>query len=242
MFAIALRALDQPVEWADATASFVTTLGVSIAIGGLAGYVASRIVARVDDHLIETSISVLLAYGTYVLADTLHESGVIATVVAGMTLGTYGPRIGMSERTQEAIDVIWEFLSFLFTALVFLLVGLAITVGSLAEAAAAIGVGIAAVLASRALVTYGLIGWGGRLLGGGMTMPAEWLHVLFWAGLRGAVAVALALSLPAGFPQRTHLQAITFGIVLFTLIAQGCTVGWAVNHFVPHDGDPGGES
>ncbi len=83
--------------------------------------------ARVNDHLIETTISLLVAYGTYIVADLLHESGVIATVVAGITLGTYGRRIGMSARTQEALDTVWEFLAFIMTALVFLLVGLAIT-------------------------------------------------------------------------------------------------------------------
>ncbi len=235
VFTIALRAVGQPVGWGDAVASFVATLGVSIAIGGVAGYIASRVIARVDDHLIETSISVLLAYGTYLVADRLHESGVIATVVAGMALGTYGRRIGMSERTQDAIDVVWEFLSFVFTALVFLLVGLAITIGSLQAAAGAIAVGIVAVLVSRAVATYGLIG-GAGLIGAHRAMPSGWLHVLFWAGLRGAVAVALALSLPVNMPEREHLQAITFGIVLFTLIAQGGTIGWVVRRVLPPAG------
>ncbi len=229
VFAIALRAVGGDVTPVDAVSSFVLTLVVSLAIGAVAGFVASRIVAVVDDHLIETTVSVLLAYGTYIVADALHESGVIATVVAGITLGSYGRRIGMSERTQEAIDTVWEFLAFVMTALIFLLVGLAISVGDIVDSSVAIGVGIAAVLVSRAIVTYGLVGGGSRLLrrprGG---LRKGWLHVLFWSGLRGAVAVALALSLPESFPQRAQLQAITFGIVVFTLIAQGGSIQWVV--------------
>ncbi len=237
VFAIALRAVQGEVGIADAVGTFVATLVVSIAIGGVAGFLASRVVARVDDHLIETTISLLVAYGTYVIADALHESGVIATVVAGITLGSYGRRIGMSERTQEALDTVWEFIAFLLTAVVFLLVGLAITLDNLVDAAIPIAWGIGAVLVGRALVIYGLIGGGARLARGpGRVLERGWLHVMFWSGLRGAVAVALALSLPADFPQRTLLQGITFGIVLFTLIAQGGTIEWVVRRALPRDG------
>ncbi len=236
VFAIALRAVGGEVTAADAVSSFVLTLVVSFIIGAVAGFAASRVVATVDDHLIETTVSVLLAYGTYIIADTLHESGVIATVVAGITLGSYGRRRGMSERTQEAIDTVWEFLAFVMTAIIFLLVGLAISVGDIVDSAEAIIVGILAVLIGRALVTYGMLGGASRLVrrpSGGV--PIGWLHVLFWAGLRGAVAVALALSLPEDLPQRAHLQTITFGIVLFTLIAQGGTISWVVRKVL---GDP----
>ena len=230
VFSIALRAVGGDVGIADAVTSFVLTILFSLVIGGVAGFVASRIVATVDDHLIETSISVLLAYGTYVVADALHESGVIATVVAGITLGSYGRRIGMSARTQEAIDTVWEFLAFVLTAIIFLLVGLAITATDIIGAAGAIGVGIVSVLVGRAIVTYGLLGGGARIVRGReRAIPVGWLHVLFWSGLRGAVAVALALSLPADVPQRTLLQTITFGIVLFTLIAQGGSIRWVVH-------------
>lgn len=187
---------------------------------------ASRIVARVNDHLIETTITLLVAYGTYVLADLLHESGVIATVVAGITLGTYGRRIGMSARTQEALDTVWEFLAFILTALIFLLVGLAITVGGLVDAVVPIIWGIGAVLVGRAIVIYGLLGGTARLVGRRRSvLEPGWLHILFWSGLRGAVAVALALSLPEDFPQRAQVQSVVFGITLFTLIAQGLTIG-----------------
>lgn len=163
------------------------------------------------------------------VADLLNESGVIATVVAGITLGTYGRRIGMSARTQEALDTVWEFLAFIMTALVFLLVGLVITVGGLVDAAVPIAWGIAAVLVGRAVVIYGLLGGAARLVGARRgVLERGWLHVLFWSGLRGAVTVALALSLPDDFPQRSMVQSVAFGITLFTLIAQGGTIGWVV--------------
>jgi NhaP-type Na+/H+ or K+/H+ antiporter len=85
------------------------------------------------------------------------------------------------------------------------------------------------------MVVYGLLGGASRLARGpglAETVPAAWLHVLFWAGLRGAVAVAMALSLPADTPQRTLLQEITFGVVLFTLLVQGPTVGWVVDRTI----------
>jgi len=240
VFAIALRAVEGEVTIGDAIAGFAATVLFSIALGAVTGFVASRVVARVNDHLIETTISLLVAYGTYIVADLLHESGVIATVVAGITLGTYGRRIGMSARTQEALDTIWEFLAFIMTALVFLLVGLAITVGGLIEAAVPIAWGIAAVLVGRALVIYGLLGGAARLVGARRgVLERGWLHVLFWSGLRGAVTVALALSLPDDFPQRSMVQSVAFGITLFTLIAQGGTIGWVVRRALGHgDGPP----
>lgn len=226
VFTIALAAVEGQVSIGDAVGGFTATVLFSLALGGITGFVASRVVARVNDHLIETTITLLLAYGTYVLADLLHESGVIATVVAGITLGTYGRRIGMSARTQEALDTVWEFLAFILTALIFLLVGLAITVSGLIDAAVPIVWGIAAVLVGRALVIYGLLGGTARLVGRHRSvLERGWLHILFWSGLRGAVAVALALSLPADFPKREMVQSIVFGITLFTLIAQGLTIG-----------------
>jgi len=239
VFAIASRMVTGSVGVDEAVTSFALTVAISMLIGGVAGFVASRVLARVDDHLLETTISLLVAYGTYIVADNFHESGVIATVVAGMTLGTYGRRVGMSERTQEALDTIWEFLAFLLTAIAFLLVGLATSIGDLTAAAIPIAWGIGAVLVGRALVVYGLLGGSARLARrAGVMIPTGWLHVLFWAGLRGAVAVALALSLPADFPQRGLLQAITFGIVLFTLVVQGTTIPWVVRRSVARDPAP----
>ena len=226
LFTVALRAAQSPVSPVEAGVSIVFTVLASVAIGLIAGWLGARIITAVDDRAIELSVSLAAAYGTYLLADGFHQSGIIATVIAGVVIGNYGRTIGMSERTREALDTVWAFIAFLLTAFVFMLVGLAIPVAQLADALPSIAWGVVAVLIGRAVVVYGLLGGASRLMGRGGArgaVPIGWLHVLFWAGLRGAVAVAMALSLPNDFPQRTLLQAITFGIVLFTLFVQGTT-------------------
>jgi Na+:H+ antiporter len=231
IFAIALRAVTGGVNGGEVVITLIGTIVVSTAIGLLAGYVVARAIATIDDHLIELTLSLAAAYGTYIVADQLHQSGIIATVVAGVVIGNHGRSIGMSARTQEALDIVWEFFAFLLTALVFLLVGLAIDLARLIEMLPSIIWGVVAILAGRALVIYVIFGPVSRLavrLRGGHRVPLAWLHVLFWAGLRGAVAVAMALSLPVDFPDRALLQQITFGIVLFTLLVQGTTAEWVI--------------
>jgi CPA1 family monovalent cation:H+ antiporter len=230
IFVIAMQFVTSGASLLDGAWTFLVTVVISTVIGSATGFVASRIIATVDDHLLELTISLATAYGAYLLSDQLHESGVIATVVAGLVLGNYGRRIGMSDRTQEALNTVWEFISFLLTALVFLLVGLVITFPSLVEAIGPIVWGVVAVVIARALVVYLLLGGTSHLISDRYhpAIPTPWLHVMFWSGLRGAVAVAMALSLPPDFPQRLLLQEVTFGIVLFTLVVQGTTIGLVV--------------
>jgi CPA1 family monovalent cation:H+ antiporter len=213
-------------------------VATSLAIGLVTGVVATRVIGLVDDHLVELTITVVLAYGSYILADQLGLSGVIATVTAAIVLGNFGPGRTMSETGSDAIDTVWEFFAYLLTAVVFLLVGLAIPPARLLDSIVPIAWGIAGILIGRALVVYVLLGGASRLAprpGMAEVVPAGWLHVLFWAGLRGAVAVAMALSLPADVPQRDLLQEITFGVVLFTLLVQGTTIGRVVDRSIQAD-------
>ncbi|HYN70258.1 MAG TPA: sodium:proton antiporter [Candidatus Eisenbacteria bacterium] len=225
VFVIAVQAVQTDVTWAEAVVSLAATVAASLFLGLATGWLASRVIASVDDHLIELTVSLAAAYGTYLLADAVHWSGIVATVVAGVVIGNYGRKLGMSPRTEEALDFTWEFMAYLLTAFAFLLVGASITVGELVAALPWIAWGVIAILVGRAVVIYGLLGGVSRLpaFGGAGRISIGWLHVLFWAGLRGAVAVAMALSLPVDFPQRALLQQITFGIVLFTLFVQGST-------------------
>ncbi len=222
IFTVALAALTGGLSLVDAAIDLIVTVAVSAAIGAAAGYIAGRVVKLTDDHLIELSITLVLAYGTYVLADSLHMSGIISTVVAAILFGIYARRGAMSERAREAVETVWEFAAFMLTALLFLLIGLVIDLGALGAAALPIVWGLLAVIGARALLVYGMIGSASRLLRSpSQRIPRGWLHVMTAAGMRGAVAVALALSLPASVPQRELLIEVTFGITLFTLVVQG---------------------
>jgi CPA1 family monovalent cation:H+ antiporter len=226
VYAIGLGALHESHALSSDVLTFCVGILASVAIGTAAGWLIARVAALTTDYLIELTLTLLAAYGTYAMADLLHQSGIIAVVVAGIVTGTYGRRVGFSARAREAIDTVWEFLAFVLTAVAFLLIGSAIPLGTLRDAALPIAWGVVAVLVARALVVYGLLGGSSRLLsrvGAAPRMPLSWLHVMNWTGLRGAVAIALALSLPADVPDRTLLQGTTFGIVLFTVLVQGAT-------------------
>jgi len=226
LFSATVAAISGGGSVSEAAGAIVVAVVTSIGIGLAAGWLASRLMALVEDLAIELTISIAAAYGTYLLGDGLGQSGIIATVVAGVVIGTYGRAVGLSPRALEALDVVWELIAFLLTAFAFLLVGLAISVGDLLGGAASIFWGLVGIVVARVIVVYGLLGGIAQLIGERAHWPKPpigWLHVIFWAGLRGAVAVAMALSLPADFPQRALLQQITFGVVLFTLFVQGTT-------------------
>jgi CPA1 family monovalent cation:H+ antiporter len=238
LFTIALAGGDVLV---GGLVSFCVIVVVSIALGLVLGGLAAWIGSRIDDVNIELTLTLVAAYGVYLLADDLHQSGIIATVVGGIVIGTYGRRAGMSARTRVAIDTVWGYLAFILTALVFLLIGLTITPDVLIDAAGPIAWGVIAVIAGRLVVVYGLLRGLGRVPLGerlGLRLPLAWSHVLFWSGLRGAIAVALALSLPADTPDRALLQGIVFGIVLFTLLVQGTTAGQMISLADPRAREP----
>jgi CPA1 family monovalent cation:H+ antiporter len=236
LFAIAIEVVASPLGTGEAILMFAGTVAFSLAIGFAAGYAAAFIIGMVDDHLIELTISVVLAYGSYMLADNFHLSGVIATVTAAIVLGNVGPGRTMSATGEDAIDTVWEFAAYLLTAVVFLEVGLAIAPERLVDSYWPILWAIVGILVGRAVVVYVLLGGVAHLASGGPAFPERvptgWLHILFWSGLRGAVAVAMALSLPADIPQRDLLQEITFGVVLFTLLVQGTTVGRVIDRAI----------
>jgi len=200
---------------------------LQVALGGLVvglalGWVAAQLIARLDDRLVVTTLTTLLAYGAYLAAEQAHVSGVLAVVAAGLVSGNVG-LAGASPTTKIMLFNLWEYLAFLANSLVFLLIGLTVDLSQLTDNLAPIGVGVAAVLVSRGAVVYGL-SWLAHVGRDPPHIPMRWRHVLFWGGLRGAVSLALALSLPTALPERETLQSMAFGVMLFSLLAQGTTV------------------
>jgi CPA1 family monovalent cation:H+ antiporter len=198
----------------------VVTLG-GVALGLGMGYIFGKATKRVDDPQIEITMTTILAYGSYLIAEHLHVSGVIATVSAGLMTGNFGLEVGMSARTRVALRSFWEYVSFAINSLVFLLIGIEVHVTSLIESWHAILLAIATVLFGRAISVY-LIGGVSRLMGS--TIPFRWQHVLVWGGIHGSVSMALALSLRADVPHRAEILTMAFGVVAFSIIVQGLSV------------------
>jgi CPA1 family monovalent cation:H+ antiporter len=199
---------------------FLAVAGGAI-LGSALGYLASRITGTVDDPQIEITLSTILAYGSYLLAFHLHLSGVIATASAGLILGNFGSKRGMSVRTRTAMESFWEYVSFVMNSLVFLLIGLEIHVRQLLRNWTLVTLAVAAMLVGRVLSVYLLIPLSNRF---SEKISFRWQPVIVWGGLRGALALALALSLPATFPYREQILDLTFGVVIFSIVVQGLTI------------------
>jgi CPA1 family monovalent cation:H+ antiporter len=232
IFAIALQALSAPVSPLGMVVDLVLVVTISIGIGAAIGWLASLALRPVPDHLLELTISLVAAYGSYLLAVRLGQSGLIATIVCALVIGNYARHAALSGRGRDAVDTVWEFIGFLATTVVFLLIGLSISLEQLRIAAVPIAVVLVALVVSRAVAVYGLLGGLGAAtarFGWVTAVPLPWLHLINWSGLRGAVAVALALSLPADLPDRELVLGIVFGCVLLTLLIQGGTAQLLVN-------------
>jgi CPA1 family monovalent cation:H+ antiporter len=202
-------------------ARFLTVVGVGVAAGALIGFGVSYLTQRFDLPLVEQSLTLVSAYGTYLIAEEFGGSGVIGVVTVGLILGNFGSRIGMNPRTRLVVSEFWDFLAFFVNSIVFLLIGDQIRFASLGENIEAIGVAIAALLFTRAISVYGLSFLSNSLVQSEISWQDQ--TVLWWGGLRGSVSVALALSVPVTLAQREEVIAIVFGVMLFTLLVQGLT-------------------
>ena len=218
LFGLALEALlIGEFNFIDGILGFILVSGGGIVVGLGLGWVVSRMIAMVDDHLIETTLTTVLAFGAYLVAEQLHLSGVLAVVAAGLVTGSIGEK-GMSPTTRIVVFNFWEYVTFLVNSAVFLMIGLQIEVSALWESRVLGLWAILAVLVARAIGIYGLTSIG-------RSIPSKWRHVLFWGGLRGAIALALALSLPTAMGEhRDTLTLMTFSVVLFTLLFQGISM------------------
>lgn len=212
------QAFSLPVAIVD----FVRVVGMGVFVGVAFGYGASLVIQKVDDPMIEITLTTIAAYGSFVAAEHFHFSGVIATVTAGLICGNYAARTGMSPSTRVAVATFWEYLAFALNSLVFLLIGFEVQVEALVAAWKPILVGFVAVLVARAVVVF-VVGF--LLKRTKEAFPTSWAAVLTWGGLRGSLSMVLVLGLPATLPHRDLLVTMTFGVVILSILAQGLTMG-----------------
>ncbi|HLH63481.1 MAG TPA: sodium:proton antiporter [Ktedonobacteraceae bacterium] len=218
--------------WLNSFLLFLLEAGDGTLIGLAGGFIVSRLVRLIDEPLIETTITIVTAYGIYLLADTLHTSGILAVIFAALLLGSYGRRTGMAEHTLEAVDNFWSVIAFIANALVFLLVGAELNPArflsstSLSSLLITAGITVVAVLLSRLIVVLMLPWLTQPLIPPTLWsfLPASWRVVIFWSGLRGALSLALVLALPLNIPSHDSLVASTYAVVFFTLLVQGFTL------------------
>jgi len=191
------------------------------ALFGLAiGYAAYRMLGSVDNYQVEILITLALVMGGYALATTLHLSGPIAIVVAGLLIGNHGRRFAMSAKTTEHLDTFWELIDEILNAALFVLIGLEVLLISFDAA-----YGWAAALAIPVVLGARLASVGVAQLVPGLRreFPPYVIGILTWGGLRGGISIALALSLPPG-AERNALITVTYVVVVFSILVQGLTL------------------
>jgi monovalent cation:H+ antiporter, CPA1 family len=216
------------VSAADVAELLVREAGGGIVLGLLTGYVAYRAMRLIDDYAIEVLISLALVTGTYALALHLHVSGPLSMVAAGLFIGDRGPRYAMSERTQGYLFALWTLIDEILNSVLFLLIGLETLIlrfdlRSLGLAAASIPVVLFARFVSVSVQPL-LFGWT-------QLLSLRNAPFLTWAGVRGGISVALALSIPDS-PAKAAMLASTYAVVLFSIIIQGSTLGWVAKRTV----------
>ena len=243
-FTLAVNAAkpDESFGIGAAIGDFIIVGGGGLLVGIVLGwFVAQVVLARVDDALIETTTTLALAYGSFLVAeefglifglDGVHLSGILAVVASGLMVGHYG-LVNTSPTTRITLEYFWEVLAFLVNSLVFLVIGLKINLREIdfAENALNVLVAIGAILLIRFIIVYGFGALHSKLQPS-RRVPRNFQHIMYWGGLRGAISLALALLLEESdfAPEVVDtLLIMTFGVVLFTLLIQGTTISGLIN-------------
>ena len=227
-FALALTlAIGGPLTPVHAAVQLAQISLGGIAVGLVCGGIAIGLAGRTEDSLVETALTTVAAYGSFLLADHLGVSGVLATVSAGLLLGNLGvlgqqDEAVLTQRGREVVIAFWDFAAFVANSLIFLLIGLDTARRSFAHLGlTALTLAVGLTLLGRAAAVYPLSGLFARSRLA-ITRPHQ--HLLFWGGMRGALALALALSLPGTIAYRSQIVLAAFAVVAFSVIVQGVTM------------------
>lgn len=198
----------------------VAQAGGGLALGVLAGVLVTAVMRTIDDYVVELTASLALATGVYAIAEVAHVSGPVAASAAGLIIGSYGVRVGMSEEARRYVQGFWHLADELLNGLLFLLMGLQIFIVpfDLRE----IGVWICSITLVAVARLMVVMPWGAYFHLRHEEKGAS--LILAWGGLRGGISLALALTLPAG-PARDLIVSTTFAVVITSVLVQGLTLG-----------------
>jgi len=208
------------------TVASVAGLFIKEALGGLVfglliGAIAYWMLKSVENYQVEILITLALVTGGFALADTLHLSGPIAIVVAGLLIGNHGRMLAMSDEVRDHLDKFWELVDEILNAVLFVMIGLEVLILTFNRSYLLAGIILIPLLLAARFICVGIPV---VLLKPFRTFSPHVIKILTWGGLRGGISVALALSLPAG-PNREAILAVTYIIVVFSIIVQGLTIG-----------------
>ncbi|MFC4541311.1 cation:proton antiporter [Halosolutus amylolyticus] len=194
-------------------------------VGVAAGHLVYRAMVVADDAMLGVSLTVVLAYGSYLLADALGASGAIAVVVAGLFIGDRGETEALDPQTRITVATTWSAVAFLFNTLLFVLIGLETPIEAFVDSAALVAIAFVLVVLARAAVVYPLVSAANGWLDESIARPSQ--HLIAWSGLHASIPIALVLGLPTDLPValREELRALVFGVAALSLLVQGLTIG-----------------
>jgi CPA1 family monovalent cation:H+ antiporter len=218
--AIAL-ASGQQLTSLEITGMLLKTIGGGILCGGAVAVGALLLTGRTNDHLVEITFTTVAAYGSFLLADHFGLSGVLATITAGLVMGNFKALGEISELGKESVQAFWEYAAFIANSLVFLLIGMHEAHQNFVAIWLPAVTAIALVTLGRAAAIYPCCFLFSR---SSLRVTAKHQHILFWGGLRGALALALALGLPPEVPLHEEIITISFAVVAFSIFVQGLTM------------------
>jgi CPA1 family monovalent cation:H+ antiporter len=211
----------QTVTFGGVVWSLLVTIIGGLIAGGAVGAATLLLVGRTEDHLLEITFTTVAAYGSFLVASSLGVSGVLATLACGILIGNVGSLGPISSRGRVAVDSFWEYAAFVVNSLVFLLIGMSEARLSFAHILGLASAAIGFVLLGRVAAVYSSCA---LFRVSPLRVPGRYQHLLVWGGLRGALALALALGLPRHLAHRQEVVTVAFAVVAFSVVVQGLTV------------------
>ncbi len=198
----------------------LTILG-GIMVGAATGFSLMFLAGRTPDYLVEMTFTTLAAYGSFFIAEHFHTSGVLAALTAGLVVGNFRSSSAITRAGRQALEPFWEFAAFVANSIIFLLIGAQEAQQHFRGIALPLVVAVAVVTLGRAVAVYPLCA---LFIKSRFAVTQRHQHILFWGGLRGALALALALALPYEIPNHDAIVTLTFAVVAFSVFVQGLTI------------------